>query len=93
MKYQDNTVNWFHFEIFSNTGVQSLVEHYDDSYDQIIEDYYKELAGAIESRLDDEGCTIDSVLEDNAHILALAKKIGIDYTLIDDEYKIDISLL
>lgn len=43
MKYQDNTVNWFHFEIFSNTGVQSLVEHYDDSYDQIIEDYYKEL--------------------------------------------------
>ena len=37
------TVNWFHFEIFSNAGVQSLVEHYDDSYDQIIEDYYKEL--------------------------------------------------
>ncbi|MBS5145249.1 MAG: hypothetical protein KHY89_07015 [Butyricicoccus pullicaecorum] len=43
MKYQDATVNWFHFEIFSNTDVQSLVEHYDDSYDQIIEDYYKEL--------------------------------------------------
>lgn len=43
MKYQDNTVNWFHFEIFSNTGEQSLVEHYDDSYDQIIEDHYKEL--------------------------------------------------
>ena len=92
MKYQDNTVNWFHFEIFSNTGVQSLVEHYDDSYDQIIEDYYKELAGAIESRLDDEGCTIDSVLEDNAHILALAKEIGIDYTLIDDEYMLSKSL-
>jgi hypothetical protein len=32
------------------------------------------------------------VLEDNAHILALAKETGIDYTLIDDEYKIDISL-
>lgn len=43
MKYQDNTVNWFHFEIFSDSGTQSLVEHYDDSYDQIIEDYYKEL--------------------------------------------------
>lgn len=43
MKYQDDTVNWFHFEIFSDTGAQSLVEHYDDSYDQIIEDYYKEL--------------------------------------------------
>ena len=55
-------------------------------------DDIKQYASAIESRLDDEGCTIDSVLEDNAHILALAKKTGIDYTLIDDEYKIDISL-
>lgn len=43
MKYQDSTINWFHFEIFANDGTQSLVEHYDDSYDQIIEDYYKEL--------------------------------------------------
>ncbi len=43
MKYQDSAVNWFHFEIFSNSGTQSLVEHYDDSYDQIIEDYYNEL--------------------------------------------------
>lgn len=43
MKYNENTVNWFHFEIFSNSGVTSLVEHYDDSYDKIIEDYYKEL--------------------------------------------------
>jgi hypothetical protein len=43
MKYNDNTVNWFHFEIFSNNSVTSIVEHYDDSYDKIIEDYYKEL--------------------------------------------------
>lgn len=43
MKYQDSTVNWFHFEIFSNSGIQPLVEHYDDSYDKIIEDYYMEL--------------------------------------------------
>ena len=43
MKYNDNTVNWFHFEIFSNNSATSLVEHYDDSYDKIIEDYYKEL--------------------------------------------------
>ena len=42
MKYQDDAVNWFHFEIFSDSGTP-LVEHYDDSYDQIIEDYYKEL--------------------------------------------------
>ena len=43
VKYQDNTVNWFHFEIFSNNSYQSVVEHYDESYDKIIEDYYKEL--------------------------------------------------
>ena len=43
VKYQDSTVNWFHFEIFSNEDIQSVVEHYDDSYDEIIEEYYKEL--------------------------------------------------
>lgn len=39
MKYQDSTVNWFHFEIFSNDDIQPLVEYYDDSYDQIIENF------------------------------------------------------
>lgn len=43
MKYNDDTVYWFHFEIFSNNSATSLVEHYDDSYDKTIEDYYKEL--------------------------------------------------
>lgn len=43
MEYQSDTVNWFHFEVFSNDDNQSIVEHYDDSYDQIIEAYYKEL--------------------------------------------------
>ena len=56
-------------------------------------DNIKQYADAIERRLDDECCTIDSVLEDNAHTLALAKETGIDYTLIDGEYSIDISLL
>lgn len=56
-------------------------------------DNIKQYADAIERRLDDECCTIDSVLEDNAHTLALSKETGIDYTLIDDEYSIDISLL
>ncbi len=44
LKHQDSVVNWFSFEIFDNDGIQSLVEHYDDNYDTIIEDYYKELA-------------------------------------------------
>ena len=43
MEYETNTISWFHFEIFSNNSIQSVVEHYDDSYDQIIEDYYKKL--------------------------------------------------
>ncbi len=43
MKYNESDINWFHFEIFANDGIQSLVEHYDESYDTIIEDYYKEL--------------------------------------------------
>ena len=43
MEYQDSTINWFHFEIFSNTDIQPIVEHYNDSYDTIIENYYKEL--------------------------------------------------
>ena len=43
LKYQDTTLNWFHFEIFRDADWVTIVEHYDDSYDQIIEDYYKEL--------------------------------------------------
>lgn len=43
LKYQDDQIHWFSFEVFDNDGVQSLIETYDDSYDKIIEDYYKEL--------------------------------------------------
>lgn len=53
----------------------------------------KQFANVIENRLDDEDCTLDSVLEDNAHTLLLAKENGLDYILIDGDYKIDIELL
>lgn len=43
LKYQDTNLNWFHFEIFRDADWATIVEHYDDSYDQTIEDYYKEL--------------------------------------------------
>lgn len=43
LKYGENTLTWFHFEIFRRADGASIVEHYDDSYDQIIENYYKEL--------------------------------------------------
>ena len=61
-----------------------------ESYIKTHFDDIKQYASAIERRLDDEGCTIDRVSEDNAHTLALAKETGIDYILIDGAYKINI---
>lgn len=52
----------------------------------------KRYASVIENRLDDEGCTLESVLKDNSHILELAKKHNVNYVLIDDKYEIDINL-
>ena len=46
----------------------------------------------IENRLDDENCTLDSVLKDNAQFSKLAQKSKMNYILIDDPYKIDIDL-
>lgn len=52
----------------------------------------KRYASAIENRLDDEWCTLESVLEDNAQFLALAQKYNVNYVLIDDKYEINIDL-
>ena len=35
---------------------------------------------------------MESVLEDNAQILELAQKNGVNYFLIDNEYNVDIEL-
>ena len=48
----------------------------------------KGFASVIEDRLDDEYCTMESVLEDNANFLADAKKHGAEYVLIDNKYEI-----
>ncbi len=42
-KYNDDNINWFHFEIAKDSDWSVIVEEYDDSYDTIIENYYKEL--------------------------------------------------
>ena len=52
----------------------------------------KKYACAIENRLDDEWCTMESVLEDNARFLELAQKYGVNYVLIEDKYEINIDL-
>lgn len=48
----------------------------------------KGYASVIESRLDDDGCTMKGVLADNARMLDLARKYEVNYALIDDEYDI-----
>ncbi len=52
----------------------------------------KKYANVIENRLDDDYCTLESVLEDNAEFLKLAKIHNVNYILIDDKYEININL-
>lgn len=51
----------------------------------------KKYANKIENRLDDN-CSIEDILEDNTHYLQMAKKYGLDYVLINEQYKIEIDL-
>ena len=53
-------------------------------------DDIKRYASVIENRGDDEYCTLENVLKDNAQVLELAQKHNVDYVLIDDKYEIDI---
>lgn len=52
----------------------------------------KKYANIIENRMDDEWCTLESVLKENAKVLELARKHNVNYFLIDGEYEIDIDL-
>ena len=42
--------------------------------------------------MDDTGCTMETVMEDNAHYLKMCEEHGYPYILIDGEYKIEIQL-
>ena len=52
----------------------------------------RKYASVIENRLDDEWCTMESVLADNAEILSLAQQQNVKYILIEDKYEINIEL-
>ena len=52
----------------------------------------KKYANTIEQRLDDDWCTLESVLTDNAEVLSLAQKYQVNYILIEDKYEINIDL-
>ena len=58
-----------------------IKNHFDD---------IKKYANIIEHRLDDTDFTMESAINDNAQVLALAKKHNVNYILIDDKYEIDI---
>ena len=50
----------------------------------------KKYASIIENRMDDEWCTLEGVLKENAKVLELAGKHNVNYFLIDGEYEIDL---
>ena len=52
----------------------------------------KKYANIVENRMDDEYCTIETVLRDNAKILELCQNYKVNYLLINKEYQIDINL-
>ena len=52
----------------------------------------KRYANTIERRLDDSGCTVESVLEDNRNMLEQARKHNANTALIDDVYEIHIDI-
>ena len=60
-----------------------IINHFDD---------IKKYANTIENRLDDEWCTMESVLTDNAKMLDLVQKYNVNYILIEDKYEINIDL-
>ncbi len=53
-------------------------------------DDIKKYASVIEKRLDDEDCTMESVLADNAEMLRRAQENKVNYVLIQDKYEVDI---
>ena len=52
----------------------------------------KKYANVIESRIDDDWCTLESVLKENKQMLTKAMEHNVNYILIEDKYEIDIDL-
>lgn len=48
----------------------------------------KDYANVIENRLDEDGCTLESVLADNREMLKLAQEYNVNYILIDESYQV-----
>ncbi len=60
-----------------------------------IESHFEDIkkhACEIEKRVNDEWCTIASVLSDNEYYFDMCQRYKCDYILIDDRYKIEVDL-
>ena len=53
----------------------------------------KKYANIVEKRLDDELCTLESLLEDNTRVLELVKRHKANHILIDETYEIHLDWL
>ena len=63
--------------------------------ERYIKDHFgdiKKYANVIENRIDDDYCTLESVISDNRRILQKAKEYKVHYILIDNEYDISIDI-
>ena len=61
--------------------------------EQYIKSHFSDIKGyasVIEQRLDDSWCTMESVLEENRHYLAMCQKYNLPHLLIDDNYDVDL---
>ena len=52
----------------------------------------KQYANTIENRLDDEWCTMERVLADNAEMIALVQRYNVNYILVEDKYEIKVEI-
>jgi len=83
-------VNDFEKEYLDNIRYYCLViskKYIENDFDNI-----KKYANAVESRIDDEWCTMESALDENTKFLIGAKKHNVNIVFIDDSYKVDIDL-
>ena len=55
-------------------------------------DQIRDFAGVIEKRGNDEDCTPDAMIKENARMLEQCVRFGAQYILIDEEYQADIAL-
>lgn len=66
--------------VMSETYIRN---HFDD---------IKAYASVVENRIDDEYCTMEMLLRDNAEILEKCKEYGVNYILIDEEYQVEVEV-